>query len=63
MADIPVLDWRCTQCGEAMTWQLVTPPPGAEPPPLGALPRAAPTIEWWCARCGPATTWMLVKTN
>ena len=30
MAEVPVLDWRCTQCGEAMTWQLVKPQPGQE---------------------------------
>jgi predicted nucleic acid-binding Zn ribbon protein len=61
MAEAPVLDWRCTQCGEAMTWQLVKPQPGQEQKPLVDATREAPTLDWSCARCGTATTWMLVK--
>jgi hypothetical protein len=63
MAEVLALDWRCTQCGEAMTWQLVKPQPGQEHTPLAALTREAPTLDWSCARCATATTWMLVKTN
>ena len=62
MAEAPVLDWRCTQCGEAMTWQLVKPQSGQEHTPLADMTREAPTLDWSCARCGTATTWMLVKS-
>jgi hypothetical protein len=30
MAEVLALDWRCSQCGDAMTWQLVKPAPGQE---------------------------------
>ena len=63
MAEVPVLDWRCTQCGEAMTWQLVKPQPGQEHAQLGELTREPPTLDWSCARCGTATTWQLVRTS
>lgn len=61
MAEALVLDWRCSDCGEAMTWQLVKPQPGQEQQSLAELMREPPTLDWSCARCGTATTWMLVK--
>ena len=63
MSEVPVLDWRCTQCGEATTWQLVKPQPGREQTSLAELMREPPTLDWSCARCGAATPWMLFKTN
>ena len=30
MAEVLALDWRCSQCGDAMTWQLVKPAPSQE---------------------------------
>ena len=42
MAEVLALDWRCSQCGDAMTWQLVKPAPGQEQTQLAELmPRAA----------------------
>lgn len=63
MAEVPVLDWRCTQCGEAMTWQLVKPQPGEEHALLRDVTREPPTLDWSCARCATATTWQLVRTS
>lgn len=61
MAEALALDWRCTECGEAMTWQLVKPQAGQEHTSLADLTREAPTLDWSCARCGTTTKWMLVK--
>jgi hypothetical protein len=63
MAEVLALDWRCSQCGDAMTWQLVKPAPGQEQTQLAELMREPPTLDWSCARCGEATTWMLVKLD
>jgi hypothetical protein len=63
MAEMLALDWRCSQCGDAMTWQLVKPQPGQEAMPLAELMRVAPTLDWSCARCGTATKWMLHKLH
>ena len=59
MAEVMALDWRCSDCGEAMTWQLVKPQPGHEQASLADLMREPPTLDWSCARCGVVTTWML----
>lgn len=62
MAKELALDWRCSDCGEAMTWMLVKPQPGAEEITITeVVGREPPTLDWSCARCGVATTWMLVK--
>ena len=61
MAEVLALDWRCSQCGDAMTWQLVKPAPGQEEIAVAELMREPPTLDWSCARCGEATTWTLVK--
>jgi hypothetical protein len=63
MAERLALDWRCSDCGEAMTWMLVKPQPGQEEKPLAELTREPPTLDWSCARCGVVTTWMLVKLD
>ena len=63
MTEIPVLDWRCTQCGEAMTWQLVKPQPGDGDMPLVNGSEPTPTLDWRCSRCATATTWQLVRTS
>ena len=63
MAEVLALDWRCSDCGEAMTWQLVKPQPGQEQMSLAELMREPPTLDWSCARCGVVTTWMLVKLD
>ena len=62
MAEPLALDWRCTDCGEAMTWQLVKPQPGVEIEIIEIM-REPPTLDWSCARCGVTTTWMLVKRD
>jgi hypothetical protein len=62
MMEVLALDWRCSECGEAMTWQLVKPQPGVEEITITeVMTREPPTLDWSCARCGVATTWMLVK--
>ena len=63
MAEVLALDWRCSQCGDAMTWQLVKPQPGHEHTSLADVMRERPTLDWSCARCETATTWMLVKLD
>ena len=63
MTQVPVLDWRCTQCGEAMTWQLVKPQPGDGHVPLVNSSEPTPTLDWRCSRCATATTWQLVRTS
>ena len=63
MAEVPVLDWRCTQCGEAMTWQLVKPQRGHDHRPLVDSSEPTPTLDWRCSRCATATTWQLVRTS
>jgi hypothetical protein len=60
MAEVPVLDWRCTHCGAAETWQLVKPEPGDQPRPLIDWSGNVPTMDWRCSKCGVATTWQLV---
>ena len=60
MVDVPVLDWRCTHCGAATTWQLVKPEPGQRAKPLIDWSGNVPTLDWRCSRCGVATTWQLV---
>ena len=60
MAEVPVLDWRCTHCGHAETWQLVKPEPGQDPMPMIDWNGEVLTLDWRCSRCGTATTWQLV---
>jgi rubredoxin len=62
MAEVPVLDWRCTKCGTADTYQLVKPEPGQQTKPLIDWTQEIPTLDWTCSRCGTATTYQLVKT-
>jgi predicted RNA-binding Zn-ribbon protein involved in translation (DUF1610 family) len=62
MAEVLALDWRCSQCGDAMTWQLVKAAPGQEQIEVIELMREPPTLDWSCARCGEVTTWMLHKS-
>lgn len=63
MAEPLALDWRCSECGDAMTWQLLKPQPGQEQTSLAELTREIPTLDWSCARCGSTTTWKLVNAG
>jgi predicted nucleic-acid-binding Zn-ribbon protein len=59
MADNPVFDYTCSQCGATETYSLV-PAQRAS----GGSGNSAPTeIDFTCAKCGATETYSLVPAN
>jgi DNA-directed RNA polymerase subunit RPC12/RpoP len=61
MSNLPSINYVCSHCGAAATFQLV--PGAAHHPGPASPPSEVPSIDFRCARCGTVQTYKVVPEN